>query len=72
VAGFFIWAICGHRYHLNGTPYHRWIWRNSLGDGDNACFLALAVPFFLGQWIYLRRPDAVRTSLGLVMVCSLV
>ena len=71
VALFFVWAICGHRFDLNGTPYHRWVWRNISAGWRYACFLALAVPFFLGQWVYFRRPDLVGVALVLLMTSSL-
>jgi hypothetical protein len=70
-AAFFVWAMCGHRYGLDGTPYHRWVWRNVLGQWRYAFFLVLAVPFFLGQWVYWRRPEWVGAALCLVMVSSL-
>jgi len=68
---FLVLAVCGHRFGLNNQKYFYRQWRH-LPDfplyWQTAC---LAIPFFLGQWLFHRRPEAVYTALALVTFSTL-
>jgi hypothetical protein len=63
-------AAWEHRAGLNGTSYHRWNWRNTLGGWRYAIFILLAAPFFAGQWLRQRHPKRTSVSLLLVMLTA--
>jgi hypothetical protein len=71
VAGALVFtAICMHRFGLNGTAYHRWLWRDAPGGWRYPVFAALALPFFAGQWLWQRHPQRIKVPLLLVMLSS--
>jgi len=54
-AAAFFAAIWAHRFGLNGTDYHRWLWREAPGGWRYLLFTALALPFFAAQFLTQRR-----------------
>lgn len=71
VALFFAWALHGHRFGLNDEKYLYRNWRNLPAFPLYWQTAALAIPFFLGQWLFARRPEAVYTALALVTLSSI-
>ena len=71
VAVFFAWAIYGHRFDLNDTKYFKWGWQH-VPSLRVYPLLLLGIPFFLGQYLYQRKPGLAWLSLALVMLSSLL
>ena len=63
-------AIWAHRFGLNGTDYHRWLWRQTQGGWRYLLFAALGLPFFAAQWLIRRRPQRTALALALMMLSS--
>ncbi|HSV13996.1 MAG TPA: hypothetical protein VLI90_07025, partial [Tepidisphaeraceae bacterium] len=68
--------VCGHTPGVNGPWYWRWRWRRLDAVRFYPSMLAAAVPFFIGQFLWIklaarRRPQFVRWILLLSMSSSL-
>jgi hypothetical protein len=63
-------AIWSRRFRLNGTDYHRWVWRESPGGWRYALFAGLSLPFFAAQCLIRRRPHRSAVALALMMLTS--
>jgi hypothetical protein len=68
---FFAWAVYGHRLGLNDEKYLYRNWRHLPAFPLYWQAAAGAIPFFLGQWLFGRRPEAVYTALTLVTLSSI-
>jgi hypothetical protein len=56
-AAFFVVAIRLHLYNLNSQYYYTWHWQSLSSRIIYPILLPLAIPFFVGQWLYPRRPN---------------
>lgn len=63
---FFAWALHGHRLGLINEKYFERSWRHLPGFSLYWQTVGLAIPFFLAQWLFHRRPEGVYTALALV------
>jgi hypothetical protein len=68
---FFAWALNGHRLGLNDEKYMYRDWRRLPAIGLYWPSAAMAIPFFLGQWLFRRRAEAVYVALALVTLSSI-
>jgi len=68
------WLVISHADPINGSRFHRWGWWNPPLDGWTIypILLAAAVPFLLGQAIFVRRPRALRWAISLLMLSTLL
>src|ERR1043165_5862038 len=64
--------VARHTNYVNGPSYWTWSWRHLPALTLYPLMLAAAVPFFVGQWLYARRPDRVRGALALVALSTLL
>ena len=75
IAAFFAVAVHEHLFHINSEYYFTWIWQWIPSGTVYPVFILLAIPFFLGQLIYLRRRARVRialTAITLSTFCLLI
>lgn len=77
VAAFFLVAVHQHLFNVNSHYYYTWKWRWISSGTVYPILLPLAIPFFVGQIIYLWRPSLRWTALACVslstfaiMVCA--
>jgi len=59
-----------HVKGMNGPGYFPWPWRRLSPERSFALMLLAAIPFFVGQSLYVREPRRVRTSLLLVALST--
>jgi len=71
VAIFMAWAVCGHRLGLNDEKYLYRDWRRLPTFPLYWQTAVVAIPFFLGQWLFHRRPQVVYIALALVSFSTL-
>jgi hypothetical protein len=69
-AAFFSWACYAHQFHLNDQHFMLWGWRHLPAQNVYSAAALLSVPFFLGQWLYARQPNARLFALALVMLSA--
>jgi len=68
VAAFFGIATFEHLFSVNSHYYFTWIWQWIPSQIVYPILLPLAIPFFIGQMLYLRRPSRLRTALVAIMI----
>jgi hypothetical protein len=67
-AAFFVAAVHQHLFNVNSHYYYTWKWQWISSARIYPTMLPLAIPFFIGQMLYLRRPRLVWLALGLCMI----
>jgi hypothetical protein len=70
VAAFFFVAVHEHLFSVNSHYYFAWNWQWIASKTVYPVMLPVAIPFFLGQLIYIRRPSFVAPALALIMLSS--
>jgi hypothetical protein len=70
LAAALIWAIYNHQFHLNDQRFMIWDWRHLNSTKTWGAAALLAIPFFLGQWLRIRRPSATAPALALVSLSA--
>jgi len=68
VAAFFGIAVHQHLFSVNSHYYFTWTWQWIASKTVYPIVLPLAIPFFIGQMLYSRRPSRLRTALIAIMV----
>jgi hypothetical protein len=68
VAAFFVIAVHQHLFNVNSHYYYTWKWQWIPSIKLYPTMLPLAIPFFAGQMLYLRRPQLVWLALALCMI----
>jgi hypothetical protein len=66
IAAFFVIAVHQHLFNVNSHYYYAWKWQWIPSRTVYPVLIPLAIPFFLGQIVYLRRPA--RTWIALAAV----
>ena len=66
LASFFAIAVRWHLFSVNSHYYYRWAWQWIDSKTVYSVLIPLAIPFFIGQALYLRRPA--RTGMALALV----
>ena len=66
IAAFFLIAVHQHLFNVNSHYYYTWKWQWIPSNTVYPLLIPLAIPFFLGQMVYLRRPQLVWLALAAV------
>jgi hypothetical protein len=70
VAVFFVVAVHGHHFSVNSPYFHILYWQWIASKRVYPVLIALAIPFFIGQILYLRRPARIWAALGAVTLST--
>jgi hypothetical protein len=68
IAVFFLVATHQHLFSVNSHYYYTWKWQWISSTTIYPVLIPLAIPFFFGQMLYLRRPQLVWLALVLCMI----
>lgn len=70
IAAFFLIAVHQHLFYVNSPYYYSWKWQWIPSKTVYPILISAAIPFFLGQIIYLRRPARVWIALTAVTLST--
>jgi hypothetical protein len=70
IAAFFLIAVHQHLFNVNSHYYYTWKWQWIPSKTVYPVLIPLAIPFFLGQIVYLRNPARVWIALAAVTLST--